>query len=382
MPRVRAKVTGVPVEKSEPPLSRDVGEDAAEAAVVRGLREGRGDAAVAHALRDGGDPALVLSLQRGYGNAAVARAVLARNKTKAPPKQDAKKGFRDAITAGDYDKAALALYLAEAEDVPKLLKPLSDQELNDLDAALTRQGTLAPFAAPMAELHRYVSFCLHDPGKAKNTKQATIKDEGNLDASAKVPGGNAYAYTDVKLKGEDASHSNFAFVYKGKHASHTRWLQFIWREIVVDHPQKGTFAVDQTVTTSGGTYKLTTDPGKPVYNTDSSDPNSPFYEAGFMVNRTGDKTTIIDEPSLLDDITDAQIDDGATRIAARAHFTAYLVRDMEVMQRFDLTVEWIVTNKTVPPRSHSLTNSAAVDKLDAEMRKVLVRQYPDFDYLP
>lgn len=328
------------------------------------------------------DAAHMLALQRRHGNAAVARAVVARNKTKTPPKADPKKEFRAAIAAADYDKAALALYLADEDDVLKLLKPLSTKELTDLDAALARHATLAPFAAPMAELHRYVSFRLHAPAKSKNVKSGTIVDEGTQGATAKVEGGTASAYTDVKLKGEDASHSNFAFVYKGKHASHTRWLQFIWREILVEHPVKGNFAVDQAVSTTGGNYKLTTDPTKPEYNTDSANKQTPFYESGGYTNRTASGNTMIDEPSQYTSITDAQFDDGATKVTSRAHFVTYLVRDMDVMQRFDLTVEWVATGKASATRTQTVTASSAADKLDPGIRKVLVAQFPDFDYLP
>lgn len=357
MPRVRARVTNL--APGEEPAPREA------------------EPAAPHSP---GDPAQVLAMQRGYGNAAVAQAMLARNKTAT--KADPRREFRDAIDAGDYDKAALALYLADEDDVLKCLKPLDKQELTSLDASLTKHAQLAPFAAPMAELHRYVSFRLHAPGKAKNEKQAKIVDEGDLGASAKVDGGKAYAYTDVKLEGEDDTHSNFAFVYKGKQASSTRWLQFIWREILVEHPVKGSFALDEDVTTTGGTYKLTTDPKKPNYNTDSADKTTPFYESGGLTNRTSGGTTMIDEPSQMAVKVHPQFDDGATKVTSRAHFVTYLVRDMDVMQRFDITVEWVATDKTTPPRKQDVTSSQAVDKLDPEIRKLLVSQFPDFDYLP
>lgn len=169
--------------------------------------------------------------------------------------------------------------------------------------------------------------------------------------------------------------------YKGGLASESRWLQFIWREIVVSHPTKGEYRVRDTVTTTGGTYDLTTDPSKPSYNTDSNKPDSPFYEAGFRSNRTADSTTIFDQPGAITDKVSAEFDKGATKVVSRAHFNSYLVRDYRPIYHVYLKVEWAFNSKATPPRTQSVESSGKVTALPEGMKKRLVAQYPAFDYI-
>ena len=175
----------------------------------------------------------------------------------------------------------------------------------------------------------------------------------------------------------------FTMGYEGPESGQTRWLQFISREVEVEDPIKGNFRVNEPVTTTGGTYNLTTDPSKPSYNTDSNKTTSPFYEAGFTQNRTSDSTTILDLPSPLKSVVDRQFDGGATKVTSRAHFTSYLVRDMDVLYKVELDVEWEFKAKGVePPRKQGVKNAGEAKAIDPEQRKRLIEQYPTFDYLP
>ena len=65
----------------------------------------------------------------------------------------------------------------------------------------------------------------------------------------------------------------------------------------MEDPVKGDYRVDQAITTTGGTYGLTTDPGDPHYNTDTASPSDPFYEAAGMSGRTADSSTMYDMPN-------------------------------------------------------------------------------------
>lgn len=332
---------------------------------------------------------VMLSFQRTHGNQAVQRmidadgvggGVLARNKTKEKP-SDWPAELKKAIKAGEWRTAAMVCWvLSDAEIRPQFDK-LSDSDLDSIEAEAKTMDTI--LRGLHGKVHRHVSFQKHDPGKATKVKQVDVEDEGDLEHSAKVGGGKVAVHTDVEANvGDRAFDEMFSLSYKGKDAAKTRWLQFIWREIEVDEPTKGNFLLDEPVTTTGGTYPLTTDRSKPSYNTDSSDPDSPFYEAGFVSNRTSEATTIFDQPSPMKAKVDAQFDAGATKVVSRAHFTTYLVREMDVLHEVRIDVEWVFATKGDVPRSQSVSKAGNASAIDAAMRKRLIEQYPDFDYLP
>jgi hypothetical protein len=338
---------------------------------------------------------VVLRMQRTQGNQAVQRMlgqaaptaepVLARDKTKTKPKVTDWPGeFKKAAKSGEWRTAAMVCWVLSDDQMRRLLDPLSDSDLDSLEAeAQGAIGFLLPGLA--GKVHRHVSFQKHAPAKPAKGKEVKVEDEGTLEHEAKVGGGKV----SVRMGGETENLSSglesderFWLVYKGKEASKTSWLQFIWREMEVDDPVKGKFRVDQAITTTGGSYRLTTDPSKPNYNTDSADPDNPFYEAAGISNRTSDATTIFDLPSPMQSIVKAQLDAGATKVVSRAHFTTYLVREMNVLYEVNIDVEWEFTSAAVPPRKQSVSKAGNASALDPAMRARLIQQYPNFDYLP
>ena len=69
----------------------------------------------------------------------------------------------------------------------------------------------------------------------------------------------------------------------------------------------------KSITTSGGTYNLTTDgnPRKENYNTDAKPgASTPYYEASGANNRTEDSTTIYDLPSNAKSYVEEEFDSG------------------------------------------------------------------------
>jgi hypothetical protein len=79
---------------------------------------------------------------------------------------------------------------------------------------------------------------------------------------------------------------------------------------------------------------------------------------------------------------DAQLDDGATTVTSRAHFTTYLVRDVDVLYKVEIDVEWVFTTKTTPPRKNTVQSAGSATSLDPEQRKRLISQFPKVTYLP
>jgi hypothetical protein len=322
----------------------------------------------------------VLALQRTHGNHAVGQ-MLARDGPTAPAKAP-KDAFQDAVKADHWTEAAAAIEDLPDKDINDLIKGLTDDQLAKLGLAAFGLA-LMPLNAGARRLGRLVAFRRNPPPATTVGDFADVTKEGDLKHTGKVAGGDVSVRTGAEYSG-GARTEGFSLGYKGKEAARTRWLQFIWREIVVDHPTKKTFRLsDEIGNPGGGRYKLTTDPKKPNYNTDT-DPStgSAFYEAGATNVRTADATTIYDAPGSVQPLVNAQIDDGATTVTSRAHFTTYLVRDIDVLYKVEIDVEWVFTSKTVPPRKNTVQSAGPASALDPEQRKQLVSQFPKVAYLP
>jgi len=54
---------------------------------------------------------------------------------------------------------------------------------------------------------------------------------------------------------------------------------------------------------------------------------------------------------------------------------------MQVLYKVTTDVEWVFTSDAEPPRKQAQTGATA-NALDPEMRKRLILQYPNFDYIP
>jgi hypothetical protein len=352
------------------------------------VRIRREDAEPAREVRQQPSPPAeaILGLQRSAGNHAVAN-VLSRNgpETKAKTPTDE---FKDAAKAADWDAAALALDKLTNTEIQALLKPMTATDLGKLDAAAVKLGKATP---PLSDrVHRNVVFRLN-PGPAKVPKhpdQATINKPGDEKYKGKVPGGSVSVHTDVEIDPGDGSKMGEAFEleYKGKEAGKTRWLQFIWREIEV-HPPKGdpTYLTDTVGPATGNQYKLTADKKKPNWNTDAAkDAASPFYEDSGINNRTENGTTMFDAPGSYAHLVKPQFDApvSATKVISRAHFATYLVRDMEILEKIEIDVQWEFTSKVTPPRTHSVTQRGPVAALDGGQKERLTAQFPKFAYLP
>ena len=73
---------------------------------------------------------------------------------------------------------------------------------------------------------------------------------------------------------------------------------------------------------------------------------------------------------------------GATRVVSRAHFTTYLIREMDVLYAVSIDVEWEYRRPAVPAHKHQRVAGAQnATSLDPAMRERLILQYPAIDYL-
>lgn len=332
----------------------------------------------------------MLGLQRTLGNQAVVRA-LARAKaaeTETATASDGAAKFKRAAKAGEWLTAAMALWALDDDEVRHLLDPLSDAELDALDAAAASSDHINLIFPGLAEkVHRHVSFQKHAPDQSNLGWRGIVTDRGTLQHEGEVDGGGMVKVrtgTDFKTFDGQEFEDGFSLKFKGKGAAQSSWLQFIWREIEVDDPVRGHLKLDDVCETQTGLpYRLTTDPAKPHYNVDSADPANPFYEADHVNNRSFESTTMFDAPNAGEHYVRREFGLGATRVVSRAHFTTYLVREMDVLYAVGIDVEWEYRRPDVPTRKQQQVSSAQnATALDGGMRERLVLQYPAIDYLP
>ncbi len=225
----------------------------------------------------------------------------------------------------------------------------------------------------------YALYLLNAP--PPETTIGGVGPTGGADQStAKVHGGDVTARTGDKRAGQPGD-DMFAFGYEGGLANESRWLQFIWREIIVTKADGSVIRLGDSITTTGGTYNLTTDPAAPSYNTDSASPSSPFYEARGLNTRTSDSTTMYDMPGSPVAFVNRELADGATKVVATAHFNTFLIRDFRPMYRYDIDVSFTYTTPATPPRVNSLKNGVACTSLPDGIKARLISQYPEFAYI-
>lgn len=307
------------------------------------------------------------------------------------------KDYEAAVSAGNWNRAAVLLNAFNDIDLDTRIKAVQAAgKLTDLDA-----GAIAETSKIGNRVHRHISFLLHAPAALSGNRSDYTTPTAGTDKHTKagVGGGEVHARTGVgfKIGGTGAEQSGaYELEYKGPDAQKTHWLQFIHRIVKSDKggPPATTTYLDAAVSsTAAGSYRLTTDPAKPFYNTDSAKSNNPFYYAGGASKRDPTKDTMLDAPSPRTDFVTTAFRGGADKVTSYANFNTYLVRDMDVLYRvdisqrweFDKATHWNDATKTVtgtPAVKTDVTGGATVTALDKAHRDRLVAQYPTFDYLP
>jgi hypothetical protein len=202
--------------------------------------------------------------------------------------------------------------------------------------------------------------------------------------------GTVTVRTDVKGTYPGGSRDHlFAINYKGTDSKDNHWLQFIHREILGVHADSSVHAQTGSITTTGGSYKLTTGgtatangtPVKDNYNTDTAG-SDPFYESGGINNRTADATTMYDQPSAIDARVQAAFAAGATRVISRAHFDTFLVTSDHVAYRVQISVVYDYASATATPSPvTTMTSASAAVALPAVIKERFDEQWPAFNFI-
>jgi hypothetical protein len=325
-------------------------------------------------------PQQLLALQQTYGNAAVSRMVLARKNKKPTPEELAAR-FDEAVNAKDWGKAAVAATALDPVDLVEKLRAMGNASLDELVKAAPKES--ADF------LERAVKFVrfdkqqdLDDPDERHFETKKAGKREGE---PGKVAGGTVEGRSGGQHKfpgSEKRKDIPFVLSYKGEDAAITKYLQFISREMEVHRPGKTKLEAGNAVTGDGRKYPLTV-AGDAHWIVDSTDLTDPFYPP----TRGDREAAMLDMPSSAPQLAQAHFanpdEKKPSQVISRARFVTYVVRDMNVLHRFDTVVEWIFTGVDDPgkPKPPKIKGSSAT-KIDPALRETLLKIYSDYDFLP
>jgi hypothetical protein len=227
-------------------------------------------------------------------------------------------------------------------------------------------------------------FFLNAPPPEKPAATATVIKPGTEKHTAKVGDGDVSVRTDVESKtGSKTYPEGFSIGYTGRKAEDSRWLQFLWSEIISTQADKTEKRASATAlgVAGGRSMDLTTDPTAPKYHVDSASTTNPFYENRFTNIRTATGTTIYDRPSEFTNVIMKEFDAGATKVVEKDHFDDFLIRENKTIYRVSVVVTWEYTSKTAVARSTAFQSGTAATALPADLKKVLVRDYPKFDFI-
>jgi hypothetical protein len=249
-------------------------------------------------------------------------------------------------------------------------------------------GSPAPTTAPPTPVARRI------PAETGTKNDIKENGPGTTAVDTAVGGGRVTMRYGVPSEWTSGGHvaNRFAIRYQGPNAENSRWLQFIWREVIGQKPDNSLVVLTDSITTTGGSYTLTgggtmTTPGAPGvanYNTDSASTTTPFYEGAGVNNRTSDSTTLYDLPYSANDKVAQVFASGATHAISRAHFTTYLIQDDKPTFKVELNLQWVFNS--APPaagtQSESPGTSGAVTALDPTIHQRFVAQWPAFNFIP
>lgn len=304
-------------------------------------------------------------------------------------------------TDDEYKAVAKKLHSAmnevgtEEEEIYGLLMPFNrdDTKLtklktiyqSELSGGLTGKGLEADINSEMSsdEL-AYALFLLNAPPPETTAhSDATVTTPGTKAHDVKVPGGQIKVETGADLERSGTPFpGGYTVSYEGGQSKDSRWLQFLWSEVLATQTDGSVKAVDETgLPTSNGTMDLTTDSSAPKYKVDATTTASPFYEKGGIDIRTATSTTLLDRPSEFSSVIKRQFDAGATKVVERDHFDDFLVVNYKATYHVSLYVEWEYTSKTASTKKTIFKSGSKVSALDATMREQLIKEFPKFDYI-
>lgn len=235
-----------------------------------------------------------------------------------------------------------------------------------------------------ADLNRALFLLNAPPAETSFLSLVNIDSAGNEDHKAKVGGGEVSVHTGVgysgKMPGSSKTTDGFSIAYAGAKADDSHYIQTMWTEIIATQPDNTQVWVDKTAVSLNGYLELTTDPKKPKYKVDSTS-KTPFYDHAGSKNRTDASIVDFDRPSDDKKIILEQFDAKATKVVEIDHFDNFLIQEGKAIYQVSLNVKWEYTSKTAMVRSTKFGSGSAISAIPAEIKKQIVKEYPNYEYL-
>ena len=357
------------------------------------------------------------------GSATVpTRPGVARPVAPSPPKVTAPTIATPAPS--DWPGRALAMVKqlgnpTKLDDVRTAVGNLTKDERDAIDTALLAFPKKQPKLVAQAYLLRRLIRIARNPPTSASA-HAQVKATGGTAVQGDDPNArpNASKRPDARKKvdavpvfsgavtfrtgvdvGTGRQSSGYSLTYAGSATTDLRWLQFIWRMVVVDYKDTGARLTSSTAhfrtnNKDDKPFLLTTDPASPRWSVDTTKHGlGPFYEE--FVNRSPTELALFDAPGpseLVDRLFRRLASPSGEKLTAAPkhvveHFRAatYLVNGLDVLYRANIHFIWDFTSSTEPAAVLDPSDKpswALVGKLDAAHRAVLQTQYPLTDYLP
>ncbi|HEY7072721.1 MAG TPA: hypothetical protein VH479_21505 [Acidimicrobiales bacterium] len=173
-----------------------------------------------------------------------------------------------------------------------------------------------------------------------------------------------------------------ALEYSGALTADSKWLQFVWFEVVATTPA-GEVRGSGTIPTTSGALPLTTSPGSPRWAVDSG-AGDPFYEAGGAAVRSQSSTTMFDAPggSSAAGLAAAMYrgQPTATSVVFRAHFETFLIQRRATAYRVSYSASTAFTSSAAGPVAgaigYTVSAGGPASALPAALKAILDRDYP------
>ncbi len=288
--------------------------------------------------------------------------------------------LHDAIAGAGVDESAIMNLLTSLSRDAAKVKKVKDAYAAAFKSDLESEIRLSLSGDAQAQ----ALFLINAPPPAKPETSATVVKAGTEKLKAKVGDGEVSVHIEVEYKVGTATRAGgFSIGYSGGKSEDSRWIQFLWSEILSTQSDGSVKHVAATglPVPGGRTMDLTTDPTAPKYEVDSAIKDTPFYETGGINIRTTTGTTIYDRPGEFSDIIAKQFDAGAIKVIEKDHFDDFLIREYKTIYRVSLVVTWEYTSKTSVTRSTAFQSGSAVTGMPSDFRNELVKEYPTFDYI-
>ncbi|MEA2219283.1 MAG: hypothetical protein QOJ35_1909 [Solirubrobacteraceae bacterium] len=300
--------------------------------------------------------------------------------------------------AATPDARAAVLRALDEARIPPALRTLAVTDERRLRAMI------APGSAAIDTfIDRAIKFVAHAPTQSYPVAPTAITPA--LNATGTLGKGKVDVATFISFKsGLDPARRGFSMTYTGPDADSAHWLQFIWREIVKESASGAQTRLAADVVTKSKTlagtivqtsrYALTTNPAAPVYRVDTLGSHSPFYGDSGVALAGMTAATIYDAPSAQEHLALSAFKvpvagagapaPAPARVLSRAHFVTYLVFDMAVAFRVNLTVEWTYDKVTQTGRQSNrmtVVSMGSASAIDADQRAALLATFPGAAYL-